>query len=78
MGLIKDIYSVAFYEKFGQAVAEVHPTFDKQKFIATIYEGDFNQKEWKDRMKHTTVVLHQFMPENFPKPFLYWTKSSKT
>ena len=67
MGLIKDIYSVSFYEQFGQAVAEVHPTFDKQKFIAAIYEGDFSQKEWKDRMKHTTVVLHQFMPENFPE-----------
>jgi 3-methyladenine DNA glycosylase AlkC len=65
MGLIKDIYSVAFYEKFSQAVAEVHPAFDKQKFIDTIYKGDFAQKEWKDRMKHTTVVFHQFMPENF-------------
>jgi 3-methyladenine DNA glycosylase AlkC len=65
MGLIKDIYSVTFYEKFGQAVAEVYPAFDKQKFIKTIYEGDFAQKEWKDRMKHTTVVFHQFMPENF-------------
>lgn len=65
MGLIKDIYSVPFYEKFGQAVADVHPAFDKQKFIETIYEGDFAQKEWKDRMKHTTIVLHQFMPENF-------------
>jgi 3-methyladenine DNA glycosylase AlkC len=70
MGLIKDIYSVTFYEKFGQAVAEVHPTFDKQKFIDTIYEGDFAQKEWKDRMKHTTVVLHQFMPQNFPEAVL--------
>ncbi|KIO51902.1 DNA alkylation repair protein [Flavobacterium hibernum] len=67
MGLIKDIYSLSFYENFSQAVAEVHPTFDKQKFIDTIYEGDFAQKEWKDRMKHTTVVLHQFMPENFPE-----------
>jgi len=67
MGLIKDIYSLPFYENFGQAVAEVHPTFDKQKFIDTIYEGDFAQKEWKDRMKHTTIVLHQFMPENFPE-----------
>ena len=67
MGLIKDIYSLSFYENFGQAVAEVHPNFDKQKFIDTIYEGDFAQKEWKDRMKHTTVVLHQFMPENFPE-----------
>lgn len=65
MGLIKDIYSVTFYEKFGQAVAEVLPTFDKQKFIDTIYEGDFAQKEWKDRMKHTTVILHQFMPQDF-------------
>jgi 3-methyladenine DNA glycosylase AlkC len=67
MGLIKDIYSVSFYEKFGQAVAEVHPSFDKKKFIETIYEGDFAQKEWKERMKHTTVVLHQFMPQNFPE-----------
>ena len=65
MALIKDIYSVSFYEKFGQAVAEVHPTFDKKKFIETIYEGNFTQKEWKERMKHTTVVLHQFMPQNF-------------
>jgi 3-methyladenine DNA glycosylase AlkC len=65
MALIKDIYSVSFYEKLGQAVAEVHPTFDKKKFIETIYEGDFTQKEWKERMKRTTVVLHQFMPQNF-------------
>ncbi|MDW8850630.1 DNA alkylation repair protein [Flavobacterium sp. MMLR14_040] len=67
MALIKDIYSVTFYEKFGQTVAEVHSTFDKQKFIETIYKGDFAQKEWKERMKHTTVVLHQFMPQNFPE-----------
>lgn len=67
MGLIKDIYSVSFYEKFSQAVAEVHPSFNKQKFIEAIYEGDFAQKEWKERMKHTTVVLHQFMPQNFPE-----------
>jgi 3-methyladenine DNA glycosylase AlkC len=67
MGLIKDIYSVSFYEKFGQVVAEVHPAFNKQKFMEAIYEGDFVQKEWKERMKHTTVVFHQFMPENFPE-----------
>ncbi|MBP4137934.1 DNA alkylation repair protein [Flavobacterium geliluteum] len=70
MALIKDIYSVTFYEKFGQAVAEIHPTFDKQQFIDTIYQDDFAQKEWKDRMKHTTVVLHQFMPESFSEAVL--------
>lgn len=45
MGLIKDIYSVSFYEKFAQAVAEVHSTLNKQKFIEAIYEGDFAKKE---------------------------------
>lgn len=65
MGLIKDIYSLSFYENFSQAVAEVHPEFNKQKFIKAIYEGDFEKKEWKERMKHTTVVFRQFMPENF-------------
>ena len=65
MGLIKDIYSVTFYENFGQTVAEVYPTFNKKQFIDAIYEGDFAQKEWKDRMKHTTIVFHQFIPENF-------------
>ena len=67
MGLIKDIYSPSFYENFSEAVAEVHPAFDKRKFIDAIYKDNFDQKEWKDRMKHTTVVLHQFMPQNFPE-----------
>jgi len=67
MGLIKDIYSSSFYEKFSKAVAEVHPAFDKRKFIDAIYKDNFDQKEWKERMKHTTVVLHQFMPQNFPE-----------
>ncbi|GGF18491.1 DNA alkylation repair protein [Flavobacterium limi] len=70
MGLIKDIYSLSFYEKFSQAVTEVHPSFNKQKFIDAIYEGDFAKKEWKERMKHTTIVLHQFMPQKFPEAII--------
>ncbi|WP_289658417.1 DNA alkylation repair protein [Flavobacterium panacagri] len=67
MGLIKDIYSVSFYQNFSQAVAEVYPAFNKQKFIEAIFDGNFAQKEWKERMKHTTVVFHQFIPQNFPE-----------
>ena len=44
MGLIKDIYSVSFYENFSKTVAEVHPAFEKQKFIDEIFDGDFAQK----------------------------------
>jgi 3-methyladenine DNA glycosylase AlkC len=65
MALIKDIYSPAFYEKFTETVAQVYPEFNKDKFREAIYEGDFIGKEWKERMKHTTAVLHRFMPEDF-------------
>lgn len=65
MGLIKDIYSLTFFENFAQSVTEVYPSFNKKEFIKKIYETDFDQKEWKDRMKYTTVVFHAFIPQNF-------------
>lgn len=70
MGLIKDIYSIAFYENFTNCVAKVIPDFDKQQFLNLIFDADFANKEWKERMQHTTVVLHQFMPADFGKAVL--------
>lgn len=70
MGLIKDIYSVAFYENFTNCVAKVIPDFDKQQFITQIFDADFANKEWKERMQHTTIVLHNFMPNDFGEAVL--------
>lgn len=70
MGLIKDIYSITFYENFTNCVAKVIPDFDKQLFISQIFDADFANKEWKERMQHTTVVLHQFMPTDFGEAVL--------
>lgn len=67
MGLIKDIYSQDFYNRFADAAGKVVPAFDKKKFITAIFDKDFAGKEWKDRMKHTTRVLHQFLPADYPK-----------
>ena len=65
MSLIKDIYSPEFYNKFADTVAHVIPLFEKQKFIKHIFNDDFKNMEWKQRMKHTTVVFHKFLPEDF-------------
>jgi 3-methyladenine DNA glycosylase AlkC len=67
MGLIKDIYSPKFYDAFSDVLKQTLPGFDKKKFVQSIFDGDFKNKEWKDRMKHTTKVLHVFMPKDFPK-----------
>ena len=67
MALIKDIYSRPFYERFSSSLQQVVPAFDKNQFIKQIFENGFEHKEWKERMKHTTAVLHVFFPSNFLK-----------
>lgn len=65
MGLIKDIYSPAFYSRFADTIAAVVPLFSKDKFMENILDDQFVHMEWKERLKHTTRVFHQFMPADF-------------
>lgn len=65
MGLIKDIYSPAFYDRFAENLLPVVPGFDKKRFTDLIFQPAFAAMEWKERMKHTTRVFHEFLPENF-------------
>ncbi|HEY4937035.1 MAG TPA: DNA alkylation repair protein [Puia sp.] len=66
-GLLKDLYSPAFYRNISDALSEVLPSFSKQKFLEQIFTGDFSRKELKARMRHTSKVLHGFMPANYKK-----------
>jgi 3-methyladenine DNA glycosylase AlkC len=65
MGLIKDVYSPSFYDRFSNVLIKTIPSFDKVKFIEKIFDDNFISKEYKERMKHTTSVLHQFLPAEF-------------
>lgn len=67
MGALKDIYSPIFYDKLSDVLTKTVPSFNKGDFISKIFIADFNQLELKERMRHTTKVLHQFMPEDFEK-----------
>lgn len=66
MGLIKDIYSPAFYNKFADAAKFAVPSFDRAGFMTSVLGNGFENMEWKDRMKHTTRVFHQFLAADFP------------
>jgi 3-methyladenine DNA glycosylase AlkC len=67
MGLLKDLYSPAFYKNLTNALSVVMPSFNKQRFTSQIFTDDFSDKELKARMRHTTEVLHAFMPSDFKK-----------
>lgn len=68
--LLKDLYSPNFYDNLSNILIKTLPGFDKNRFTAEIYTPDFGSKELKERMKHTTKVLHHFMPENFAESAL--------
>ncbi|SMC77027.1 DNA alkylation repair protein [Moheibacter sediminis] len=63
--LLKDIYSPLFYENFSNVLLETVPGFDKENFISSIFDDDWNERELKSRMKHTATVLYEFMPKDF-------------
>lgn len=65
--LLKDLYSPTFYTNFGNVLQKLLPDFDKKKFSKQIFTKDWNDKELKDRMWHTTKVLNEHFPSDYKK-----------
>jgi 3-methyladenine DNA glycosylase AlkC len=64
--LLKELYSPTFYKGIAKVLSQAIPGFDKKKFISGIFTAGFEEMELKQRMRHTTIILHGFMPEEFP------------
>ena len=62
---LKDRYSKKFYAHISEVFKETLPAFDEKKFVKKIFSKAWGDFELKDRMKHTSSVLHDFLPENF-------------
>ncbi|RNI21767.1 DNA alkylation repair protein [Rufibacter latericius] len=64
--LLKDVYSTQFFDRFTDVLSRVLPTFEKGEFLDLIFTDELGKKELKERMRHTTQVLHHFLPNHFP------------
>lgn len=64
--LLKDLYSRPFYKSLCGPISKIGPRFDEQTFLKRIFTSSFQQMELKERITHTTVVLHHYMPQDFP------------
>jgi 3-methyladenine DNA glycosylase AlkC len=63
--LLKDIYSPGFYKRFAETLITVLPSFNSRRFIQLVFAAGWEEKELKERMKHTSVVLQQLLPGNY-------------
>lgn len=59
---LKNMYTPAFFEQFANKVKVAYPAFKKEQFIELIYDGQWEQRELKQRFRHITHSLGQTLP----------------
>ena len=63
---LKDIlFPLSQVQKFGSEIKKIYPSFDLEGFVAAVCDDQWAERELKQKMRHTTLCLHQFLPENY-------------
>ncbi len=63
--LFKNIYSADFFAGFTDTLQKTVPGFDKTAFLANIFDGDWESRELKARMRHISIVLNDHLPGDY-------------
>jgi 3-methyladenine DNA glycosylase AlkC len=53
--------------KLADAVQQVYPDFDRERFAALVFDATWESKELKQRMRHVTHCLHETLLKEYPK-----------
>lgn len=65
---LKDIlFPLEKVKLFANVISEVYPGFDSEEFVNLVCDEKWPDRELKEKMRHTTLSLHQFLPKNFSK-----------
>lgn len=63
---LKDtLFPLVKVQLFGTVLKEVYPEFESEKFVATVCDKDWPERELKEKMRHTSLSLHKFLPADF-------------
>lgn len=58
-------FTQASMDGMGETIKRFHPGFDKETFIKLVFSKGFEVMELKEKMRHTTICLHETLPESF-------------
>ena len=62
---LKNLYSKKFYAHISEVFRDTIPDYDEKKFVKAIFTKEWKNYELKERMRHTSKVLHDFLPTKF-------------
>lgn len=52
---------------FGKVLKDVLPEFQSEQFVDTVCDEKWPERELKEKMRHTTLSLHRFLPSDYKK-----------
>ncbi len=62
---LKNIYNQEFIATLCSALKTAYQKFQPQEFTRQIFKSEWETKELKERMRHITETLYQFLPKNY-------------
>ncbi|MGG7620175.1 DNA alkylation repair protein [Bacillus coreaensis] len=63
--LIKDRYSPSFFNQFIKILKSTYPSFDENQFLTFIYDDEWEQREFKQRIRHISHALGESLPQPY-------------
>lgn len=62
---LKDRYDEAYLNRLVDELARHSPRFPRKRMLQFVFDGEWGQRELKQRMRHITHALHEFLPEDY-------------
>ncbi len=63
--LFKDKFNPEFFDRFITIVKSAYTHFDAQRFLGLIYDGDWEQREMKQRIRHISMAVRETFPSSY-------------
>lgn len=65
--LLKDVYNKKLITKLSTKIKNVYPDFNKNNFIKTTFDDNWMSRELKQRIRHISESLREYLPDNYKK-----------
>lgn len=64
---LKYMYNPEFFQRLTTVLNNTIPSFNEREFIYRVFDRTWPDLELKQRTRHVTIALHEFMPKQFSK-----------
>ena len=73
---LKNMFNQQYVSDLAAAIEKEYPAFDGEPFAARVLDEGWQARELKQRMRHITVVMHDFLPADYRAALVVLRKAS--